>query len=617
MSIVDKLRNALVKKDRFAIQMQRIKAAGKQTDLIEETVNNSIKNLRNKKNSFIIYGEPQSGKTEMMICLTAKLLDENYKIIILLINDNVHLRNQNLFRFIDSKISPSPVDYTEILHPDTKIGSSPWVIFCKKNGTDLKKLLDKIDSYQGKIIIDDEADYATPNSKVNNLNNEKSTINDLIGRLLDEGGAYIGVTATPGPLDLNKTFDNIAENWIEFKAHDYYHGFETFFPNNIEKELSFHLNLLPDVNDSPIYILNALYRFIINVSYLNSVINEHEECYSMLIHTSGTTVNHEKDYIDIQKAIRILNNEEDTNFEKKWDDLAKVAEKMYPNNIDSIMQYAWQNLGRNKIVKMNNVSKKEGANYDLGTNPAAPFTIAIGGNIVSRGVTFENLLTMYFTRDASKIQQDTYIQRARMFGTRGKYIKYFELHIPEYLYDDWARCFLFHKLSLESIRSSSVPSWVGDQRINPIAKTKIDKRNIDFQKGEMSFEKFTYDKEVKEIEARSDITMLEKLNLLRDHLGDQYLPIFLLNLIQYFMPHKDKSIVWHHSTSIANYGSGTDQDNISRPKSFLGARDLEGDKYPDAIHHFKILYNADNVARMFYKFEGRHSIIRNVKHIKR
>ena len=90
MSIVDKLRNALVKKDRFAIQMQRIKAAGNQTDLIEETVNNSIKNLRNKKNSFIIYGEPQSGKTEMMICLTAKLLDENYKIIILLINDNVH-----------------------------------------------------------------------------------------------------------------------------------------------------------------------------------------------------------------------------------------------------------------------------------------------------------------------------------------------------------------------------------------------------------------------------------------------------------------------------------------------------------------------------------------------
>ena len=60
------------------------------------------------------------------------------------------------------------------------------------------------------------------------------------------------------------------------------------------------------------------------------------------------------------------------------------------------------------------------------------------GNIVSRGVTFPNLLSMFFTRDVKhRLQQDTYIQRARMFGARGKYLKHFELTIPSQLYTDW------------------------------------------------------------------------------------------------------------------------------------------------------------------------------------
>jgi hypothetical protein len=58
---------------------------------------------------------------------------------------------------------------------------------------------------------------------------------------------------------------------------------------------------------------------------------------------------------------------------------------------------------------------------DNATEPSSPFTIIIGGNIVSRGVTFPNLLTMFFTRNVRhKLQQDTYIQRARMFGARGE-----------------------------------------------------------------------------------------------------------------------------------------------------------------------------------------------------
>jgi hypothetical protein len=91
---------------------------------------------------------------------------------------------------------------------------------------------------------------------------------------------------------------------------------------------------------------------------------------------------------------------------------------------------------------------------DSATEPSSPFTIIIGGNIVSRGVTFPNLLSMFFTRNVRhKLQQDTYIQRARMFGSRGEYLKHFELTIPTQLYWDWHRCFVFHKLALATINN--------------------------------------------------------------------------------------------------------------------------------------------------------------------
>ena len=72
------------------------------------------------------------------------------------------------------------------------------VIFCKKNGSDLGKLIDKFDGLDGIVVIDDEADYASPNSKINSGGRTK--INDLITTLLGRKGVYIGVTATPRAL---------------------------------------------------------------------------------------------------------------------------------------------------------------------------------------------------------------------------------------------------------------------------------------------------------------------------------------------------------------------------------------------------------------------------------
>src|SRR5262249_29059087 len=164
-------------------QLDRLAADGKQIDCIEEAVNGALANLTSgRRASFVIYGEPQSGKTEMMICLTARLLDEDRLFILHLLNDSVDLLGQNLGRFQKSGLAPAAKNFTDILDPAVPIKGRQHVIFCKKNPRDLEKLQQKIGKLDDIVIIDDEADYASPNAKINQRT--RTRINELISELL-------------------------------------------------------------------------------------------------------------------------------------------------------------------------------------------------------------------------------------------------------------------------------------------------------------------------------------------------------------------------------------------------------------------------------------------------
>jgi len=599
---------------RYRRQLERITAKNGYTQNIERAVEGAVQNIKDKCRSFVIYGEPQSGKTEMMITLTSRLLDEGFKIVVILLNDSVQLLSQNLERFRRSGIDPAPKNYSEILDPAVTIGNSEWVIFCKKNSKDLQKLIQKINSIDGKIIIDDEADYATPNSKINK--GEKTTINELIEKLLGKSGVYVGVTATPARLDLNNTFRNENEKWVDFPSHPLYKGQDTFFPTSLDNgTIDFNLELLPDLEDAPKYLREALFRFLVNVAHINLKINkEGEKNYCALIHTSGKRADHSNDYKEVVKTFSTLNNESDEKFEKYYKQIWEIAKERYIGEEDEITNYIVDNRNRHTIVVMNSDTDKNVVDYTSATNPSTLFTVAIGGNIVSRGVTFDNLLTMFFTRDVKhKIQQDTYIQRARMFGSRGSYLPFFELHIPENLYIDWHKCFVFHRLSLESIRTGNgSPVWLEDKRVSAVAVGSIDKTTVSFDSGEMSFEIFDYSDDVEAIVVNKDIRNFEKLIKLSEKLGTEKVPNFLIDYIKHFSPSGDDSIIIHLSGSIAGYRDAN-QEKIERARGFIGNRELEKDKYPNAIHHIKILYNAQNTARIFYKYEGSIRFLKNLK----
>lgn len=604
---------------RYERQLARIRHGGRRDTIsIEAAVNGATQNLESNVKSFVIYGEPQSGKTEMMICLTAKLLDTNHKTIVLLLNDSVDLLDQNLTRFQRSSLDPAPVNFSELKDPISRHNSTPLVVFCKKNARDLEKLLNILSNRDKRVIIDDEADFASPNSKINK--NSVSPINNSITKLLDTNGIYVGVTATPARLDLNNSFNNDSTQWVHFPPHRNYRGQETFFPDSKEETDSFRLTKIPDSADDPKYLRQALLSFMVSVSDYNLSKGKdgaEEQNFCFLVHTSGKKADHTIDYKIIRKTLAAIQDRSEPDFTKYYTEIHEICKKRHPGREEGIVQWIFARRSRAHIVVMNSDSDKSNSDFQKATNPAFLFTIAIGGNIVSRGVTFDNLLGMFFTRDVKhRIQQDTYIQRARMFGNRGDYLQHFELTVPNSLYEEWRRCFILHRLSLKSIECGlGTPLWLESGRISLASDASIDRVNVSITQGEMGFAIFKYGSLFDDLENFSG-TPIERLKFIQRQSGQEGCPNYLIELIDNLSLDSYTYIHFLNPTNISSNKDG-DIENIRRANGGVirGFTRAEREvKFSKVEHIFKFSFNDSGMCRLYYKYVGSLRQVRNIKH---
>jgi hypothetical protein len=58
------------------------------------------------------------------------------------------------------------------------------------------------------------------------------------------------------------------------------------------------------------------------------------------------------------------------------------------------------------------------------------YNFVVGGNILGRGLTLDNLLTTYYLRRARRTQMDTMLQHARMYGYRAALLPFMRVFIP-------------------------------------------------------------------------------------------------------------------------------------------------------------------------------------------
>ena len=81
--------------------------------------------------------------------------------------------------------------------------------------------------------------------------------------------------------------------------------------------------------------------------------------------------------------------------------------------------------------------------------------------------------------------------------------------------------------------------------------------------------------------------------------------------MQRFLPDGPASIALHQSGTIVNMkDAATNQEKIERTKGLFGQVTRD---HPNALHHFKIFYNAKYKARLIYKFSGNITFIKNQK----
>lgn len=456
----------------------------------------------------LVMGNVQSGKTQNYIGLINKAIDAGYKTIILLGGHLNDLRKQtqervdegvlgreskHIIEFKKEKTVPIGVgefninnvnsgtttmgDFTKSFADKlgfSLTGSDPVIFTIKKHSGMMKRLYEWISDHHyldvknnikldgPLLLIDDEADYATVNTK--HHKDEITSTNEGIRNLLSlfKRSSYIGYTATP--------FANIFIDPDENSYSDEHDLFPSDFmvkipvPNNYlgqnfyfngsskaivaleENNSLYELKKADEISSIPESLKNAVRGFVL-VCAIRALRGDSTAHNSMLVNVSHLKVHQNKleyyikEYFDeLQKSYTaykglgvigvrsnsILKDLEDTfyslfNCQEEYIDVFELLTIAF----NKIKVWAVnQSNGANEKVLDYSKSRDEGLNV-----------IVIGGHKLSRGLTLEGLSISYFTRNSKAY--DTLMQMCRWFGYRPKYddlCKLFISNESEYWY---------------------------------------------------------------------------------------------------------------------------------------------------------------------------------------
>lgn len=414
-------------------------------------VTNDILNKNLKKFDFkstvngLLFGEVQSGKTIQIFGIISAAADTtNFCFFIMLTSDNTKLHEQTYRRALEELPEFSICsEYDTIRFEESIKQNKPILIILKKNINILGKWLNNIKNSKfiedkPLFIIDDEADAASLNTKVNNKKNEKSKINKNLENIKQTAPScvYLQVTATPQALVLQSIYSSdFKPSFVScFKPGKNYIGGDFFFSHPKPYTVRFIDNseLKNNVEDSNEIITpdlaTSLLNFIVSVSE-TKIENLSSVC-NMIIHPSHKTEDHNFVRKKIEEFLNEISADPDDNclkekIKSEWKDLKKSRPKI--NDFDIILETFFEVLQEIKIIVLNSKSQDD-KNYDNGYN------IIIGGNTLGRGVTFNNLLTIFYSRHTKIPQADTFWQHCRMFGyDRDKSL--IRIFIPKFIYD--------------------------------------------------------------------------------------------------------------------------------------------------------------------------------------
>jgi hypothetical protein len=325
----------------------------------------------------------------------------------------------------------------------------------KQNG--IKAGMDKIEAPL--LLIDDEADNASINTKYgrDGITAINQSIRKVLGLFAHK--TYVGYTATPFAnifIDPDTEDDMLKDDLfpesfiISLDAPSNYFSAEKIFLQEPERFLISNedaLAFLPskhkkdwELPDLPHSLGEAILCFIIAVSLRRLRGQKNSHC-SMMINVSR--------FVDVQKNVRDKVNEFLRTVQAGCRSFSRLdfADAMQDETIKALFN-TWQTIYMGKTDTEDNWSDIQGVLAECASEisvalingkssdrlnyedyPFGKKVIAVGGTVLSRGLTLEGLLISYYMRNTA--MYDTLIQMGRWFGYRLGYEDFCRIYLTD------------------------------------------------------------------------------------------------------------------------------------------------------------------------------------------
>lgn len=382
-------------------------------------------------------------------------------------------------------------------HPDNLAHSDAHIAIIKKNAAPLQKLIEDLRPIRKDLadlpvlIIDDESDQASPNTKdpkkSTKEERDRTRINKLISELLSmcPRAQYVGYTATPfanvfiDPDDERDLFPS--DFLLSLQRPPEYMGVADFHDVGMRwddetktvansNEMAHVRGLTGAPHDDPVRreveLREALDAFVLSgaiKAYREVMGGRRQRHHTMLVHESVRTA----DQLETAALVRSL-WETGEYGASGLDRLAKLYSADFgpvmavradgqpvPKTFSELKPYIGNALSKimrdqDPVLLINSDSEIQRQQKKLDFDADDVWRILVGGSKLSRGFTVEGLTISYFRRKA--LQADTLMQAGRWFGFRPGYRDLVRLYIRRDAQVDLYHAFEALLLDEESFR---------------------------------------------------------------------------------------------------------------------------------------------------------------------
>lgn len=364
----------------------------------------------------LLYGDVQSGKTSHMLGVVAHCLDEGFRTVVVLTSPNVRLVSQTYERiaasldnvqvcrsdmtneFRENQEKTTPMQSVVVLGKIPRVLDSWLRVFRETNAL----------SGHPVLIVDDEADATSLNTKVNK--EDISRINSQLDEIRcgATGCIYLQVTGTPQAILLQSEVSGWAiDDAIHFMPGSSYVGGDLFFgnyPNNYTRTFS------ESTLDEEINLTAAVRTHMVTCAMFK--ISGRSGC-NMMLHPSHRTPIHSSYEKHVKGIVAgMFDNwgtaEVKNSLRGVYDQLLTTFPDAPPLAEVISTLAAMQPEFRFLIINAKESTEEE--------DWADGYNFIVGGNSLGRGLTFSYLQTVFYVRESRRPQADTVWQHARMFG---------------------------------------------------------------------------------------------------------------------------------------------------------------------------------------------------------